>query len=99
MIYDFFSIMKLVEVDVLSMYCGVGTKFLPPCHLFFLKLVDHYNDVLFLVWWTKLVFKVQYVAFKFGPQMYMFHWIDPIIGVIGMVTKEVWAKVVEFFKT
>jgi hypothetical protein len=62
-----------VEIDVFSMYCGVRTRFLSPHHLFFLKLVDHYNDVLSLVWWTKLVFHIQYVAFKFGPQMYMFH--------------------------
>jgi hypothetical protein len=30
--------------------------------------------------------------------MYMFHWIDLVIGVIGMVTKEVWAKDEEFVK-
>jgi hypothetical protein len=90
--------MKVAKIDVFSMYCGVGTRFLLPYHLFFRKLVDHCNDGLFLVWWKELVFQVQYVAFKFGPQMYMFHWINIVIGVIGMVTKEVWAKVVEFVK-
>jgi hypothetical protein len=72
LIYDFDFVMKLVEVDVFNMYYGVKTRFFPPHHLFFLKLVDHYNDALFLVWWTKLVFQVQYVAFKFGPNIYIY---------------------------
>jgi hypothetical protein len=46
----------------------------------------------------KHVSQVQYVTFKFGPQMYMFHWTNPITCVMGMVIKEVWAKFVESIK-
>jgi hypothetical protein len=49
LIYDFVSAMKLAKIDVFSMYCDVETKFFPPHHLFFLELVDHYNNALFLV--------------------------------------------------
>jgi hypothetical protein len=53
---------------------------------------------MFLVWWTKHVSWVEYVVFMFGPQVYMFHWIDPNIGVMSMETKKDWAKVVKNFK-
>jgi hypothetical protein len=66
--------------------------------IFSFKLVGHYNDVMFLVWWTKHVSWVEYVVFMFGPQVYMFHWIDLNIGVMSMVTKKDWAKVVKNFK-
>ncbi len=80
------------------MYYDVRTRFFPPYHFFFFEPVFHYNDVMFLVWWTKHVSWVEYVAFKFGPYVYMFHWTDPNIGVIGMVTKKDWEKVVKNFK-
>jgi hypothetical protein len=52
-IYNFVYIVKLVDVDVFNICCDVGTRFLLPHHLCFFELVDHYNDVLLLVWWTK----------------------------------------------
>jgi len=51
-----------------------------------------------LTQWTHVETLIAYIAFYFGGKLYMLHTTNVTTGVVGMVTKEIWAKVVNSMK-
>jgi hypothetical protein len=65
---------------------------------FFNDVVEHANETLCLMWWTQVETLTGYASFYFSSKLYMFHATNVTTRVVGMVSKEIWAKVVNFMK-
>jgi hypothetical protein len=50
------------------------------------------------MWRTQVETLIDYIAFYFRSKLYMFHTTGATTRVVGMVTKEIWAKAVNFMK-
>jgi hypothetical protein len=70
------------------MYCEHDTKFSPKHFSLFLKLFEHINDKLCLIWWKEPTSQVEYVAFFIGGKLYMLHVTNLTTSVVNLVSKE-----------
>ncbi len=62
-ICDFVFVMKLIEVDLFTMYCNTNKSYVAPHFSTFLDLVEHTFEAFHLNWWTDPIFQVKFVAF------------------------------------
>lgn len=92
-----FSTIKLIEIDLKTIFCLDTNKKVFKLTLIFIDLVEHLNDLFSLTQWKECNIKIEHVFF-IGGKLHMFHTINLTTNIVGLISNEDWVVIIDPMK-